>query len=230
MYHGVEPIKAFKIMEFVRKGKASKDPETWAKHKETMEKAGIESWFIDSCFKIKYMFPKAHAAAYVISAFRIAWYKVHMPAYFYASWYSTKATDFDIEAMIKGYDDIKRVLTEIEGKGYDATNKENGVSECLKVALEMAARGIKVAPYDLYKSKGMIFTVGDDKTIIPPFRAIDGLGDVVAKNIEKEAERAPFISIEDFQTRCKVSQTLIEKMRSMGIFNGMPETSQLSLF
>ena len=94
----------------------------------------------------------------------------------------------------------------------------------------MAARGIKVAPYDLYKSKGMIFTVGDDKTIIPPFRAIDGLGDVVAKNIEKEAERAPFISIEDFQARCKVSQTLIEKMRSMGIFSGMPETSQLSLF
>ena len=94
----------------------------------------------------------------------------------------------------------------------------------------MAARGIKFAPYDLYKSKGMIFTVGDDKTIIPPFRAIDGLGDVVAKNIEKEAETAPFISIEDFQTRCKVSQTLIEKMRSMGIFSGMPETSQLSLF
>ena len=94
----------------------------------------------------------------------------------------------------------------------------------------MAARGIKVAPYNLYKSKGSIFTVEDDKTIIPPFRAIDGLGDVVAKNIEKEAERAPFISIEDFQTRCKVSQTLIEKMRSMGIFEGMPETSQLSLF
>ena len=230
MYHGVEPIKAFKIMEFVRKGKASKDAETWAKHKETMEKAGIEKWFIDSCYKIKYMFPKAHAAAYVISAFRIAWYKVHMPAYFYASWFSTKATDFDIEAMIKGYNDIKRVLTEIESKGYEATNKENGVSECLKVALEMSARGIKVAPYDLYKSKSMTFTVADDKTIIPPFRAIDGLGDVVAKNIEKEAERAPFISIEDFQTRCKVSQTLIEKMRTMGIFAGMPETSQLSLF
>ena len=230
MYHGVEPIKAFKIMEFVRKGKASKDAETWAKHKETMEKAGIEKWFIDSCYKIKYMFPKAHAAAYVISAFRIAWYKVHMPAYFYASWFSTKATDFDIEAMIKGYNDIKRVLTEIESKGYEATNKENGVSECLKVALEMSARGIKVAPYDLYKSKSMTFTVADDKTIIPPFRAIDGLGDVVAKNIEKEAERTPFISIEDFQTRCKVSQTLIEKMRAMGIFAGMPETSQLSLF
>ena len=230
MYHGVEPIKAFKIMEFVRKGKASKDPDTWAKHKETMEKAGIEKWFIDSCFKIKYMFPKAHAAAYVISAFRIAWYKVHMPAYFYASWFSTKATDFDIEAMIKGYDAIKNVLVDIANKGFDATNKENGVSECLKVALEMSARGLKVAKYDLYKSKGMVFTVEDDKTIIPPFRAIDGLGDVVAKNIEKEAAKSPFISIEDFQSRCKVSQTLIDKMKTMGIFDGMPDTSQLSLF
>ena len=230
MYHGVEPIKAFKIMEFVRKGKASKDLDTWAKHKETMEKAGIEKWFIDSCFKIKYMFPKAHAAAYVISAFRIAWYKVHMPAYFYASWFSTKATDFNIEAMIKGYDAIKNVLVDIANKGFDATNKENGVSECLKVALEMSARGLKVAKYDLYKSKGKIFTVQDDKTIIPPFSAIDGLGDVVAMNIESEASKGPFISIEDFQSRCKVSQTLIDKMRVMGIFDGMPETSQLSLF
>ena len=230
MYKGVEPIKAFKIMEFVRKGKASKDAETWAKHKETMEKAGIEPWFIDSCFKIKYMFPKAHAAAYVTSAFRIAWYKVHMPVYFYASWYSTKATDFNIDAMIKGYDAIKNALVEIENKGYEATNKDAGVGECLKVALEMAARGIKVANFDLYKSKGMIFTVEDDNTIIPPFRSIDGLGDVVAKNIETEAQKAPFISIEDFQTRCKVSQTLIDKMRVMGVFKDMPETSQLSLF
>ncbi|MGN1342288.1 MAG: PolC-type DNA polymerase III [Bacilli bacterium] len=230
MYHGVEPIKAFKIMEFVRKGKASKDAETWAKHKETMEKAGIEKWFIDSCYKIKYMFPKAHAAAYVISAFRIAWYKVHMPAYFYASWFTTKATDFNIEAMIKGYEVIKSALIDIENKGYEATNKDAGVAECLKVALEMAARGIKVSNFDLYKSRGTIFTVQDDNTIIPPFRSIDGLGDIVAKNIEKEAAKAPFISIEDFQNRCKVSQTLIDKMRAMGIFAGMPETSQLSLF
>ncbi len=230
MYHGVVPIKAFKIMEFVRKGKASKDPETWAKHKETMEKANIPEWFINSCFKIKYMFPKAHAAAYVISAFRIAWYKVHMPVYFYASWFSTKATDFDIEAMINGYDSIKEVLSDIETKGYDATNKENGISECLKVALEMSARGIKVKPYNLYEAKAMIFTVEDDNTIIPPFRAIDGLGDVVANNIENEAKKAPFISIEDFQKRCKVSTTLVDKMRNMGIFEGMSETSQLSLF
>ncbi len=230
MYHGVEPIKAFKIMEFVRKGKASKDADTWAKHRETMEKAGIENWFIDSCFKIKYMFPKAHAAAYVISAFRIAWYKVHMPVYFYASWYTTKATDFNIDVMIRGYSSIKEAIIEIEGKGYEASNKENGILECLKVALEMTARNIRIAHYDLYKSKGSIFTVEDDNTIIPPFRAIDGLGDVVAKNIEREASRKPFISIEDFQNRCKVSQTLVDKMKVMGIFEGLPETSQLSLF
>ena len=230
MYHGVEPIKAFKIMEFVRKGKASKDQETWKCHVEVMEKAGIPEWFIDSCAKIKYMFPKAHAAAYVISAFRIAWYKVHMPAYYYASWFSTKATDFNIEAMIKGYDAIKEVLIEIENKGYDATNKEAGVAECLKLALEATARNIKIANVDLYKSKGMTFGVLDDNTIIPPFRSIDGLGDVVAKNIEEEAKKHPFISIEDFQNRCKVSSTLIDKMKAMGIFNDMPETSQLSLF
>jgi len=230
MYHGVEPIKAFKIMEFVRKGKASKEPDAWKAHVETMEKAGIEQWYIDSCAKIKYMFPKAHAAAYVISAFRIAWYKVHMPAYYYASWFSTKATDFNIEAMIKGYESIKEVLIEIENKGFEATNKEAGVAECLKLALEATARGIKIANVDLYKSKGTLFGVEDDKTIIPPFSSIDGLGDVVAKNIEKEAQKHPFISIEDFQNRCKVSSTLIEKMKLMGIFKEMPETSQLTLF
>ena len=230
MYHGVEPIKAFKIMEFVRKGKASKEPDAWKAHVETMEKAGIEKWYIDSCAKIKYMFPKAHAAAYVISAFRIAWYKVHMPAYYYASWFSTKATDFNVEAMIKGYDAIKEVLIEIENKGFEVTNKEAGVAECLKLALEATARGIKITNIDLYKSKGTLFGVEDDKTIIPPFSSIDGLGDVVAKNIENEAKKHPFISIEDFQNRCKVSSTLIEKMKTMGIFTNMPETSQLSLF
>ncbi len=230
MYKGVEPIKAFKIMEFVRKGKASKDKETWQSFKQIMVDAGIEDWFIDSCEKIKYMFPKAHAAAYVTSAFRIAWYKVHMPVYFYASWFSTKATDFDIESMIKGYDSIKERLIEIKEKGFDASNKEEGIKESLNVALEATARGIKVANFDLYKSKGLTFGVEDDKTLIPPFITIDGLGEVVARNIEAEASKKAFVSIEDFQNRCKVSQTLIDKMRSLGIFNNMPESSQLSLF
>ena len=230
IYHGVKPLKAFKIMEFVRKGKASKDPATWAEHKQTMQDANIPEWFIDSCQKIKYMFPKAHAAAYVMSAFRIAWYKVHMPAYFYASWFSTKATDFDINTMIGGYESIKDRLVEIKNKGYDATNKEVGQSESLNVALEMAARGIKVAPFDLYKCKGLTFGVEDDNTLLPAFVTIDGLGETVAMNIEKEAQKGEFISIEDFQSRCKVSQTLIDKMTGMGIFKGMPESSQLSLF
>ena len=230
MYKGLKPIKAFKIMEFVRKGKASKDPATWEEHKKTMEDAGIDEWFINSCSKIKYMFPKAHAAAYVTSAFRIAWYKVHMPVYFYASWYSTKATDFDIESMIKGYDAIKNRIIEIKNKGYDATNKENGILESLNVALEMAARKIKIVNFDLYKSKAKTFDVIDDNTLLPPFITIDGLGETVANNIEIEAKKKPFISIEDFQNRCKVSQTLIDKMRAMGIFKGMPESSQLSLF
>ena len=230
MYHGVEPIKAFKIMEFVRKGKASKEVDAWKEHVKTMEDAGIEKWFIDSCAKIKYMFPKAHAAAYVISAFRIAWYKVHMPAYYYASWFSTKATDFNIEVMINGYDAIKKALTEIIEKGYEASNKESGIAECLKLALEATARGIKIANVDLYKSKALTFSVLDEKTVIPSFASIDGLGDVVAKNIEAEAAKHPFISVEDFQNRCKVSATLIDKMRAMGIFGDMPETSQLTLF
>ena len=132
--------------------------------------------------------------------------------------------------MIRGYDTIKERLIDIKNKGFDATNKEEGISESLNVALEMAARGIKVAPFDLYKSKALTFGVLDDNTIIPSFVTIDGLGETVAKNIEEEASKHPFISIEDFQTRCKVSQTLIDKMRAMGIFNGMNETSQLSLF
>ena len=229
MYKGVEPIKAFKIMEFVRKGKASKDPETWKGHRETMEKAGIEPWFIDSCQKIKYMFPKAHAAAYVISAFRIAWYKVHMPVYFYASWLTSKATDVDVETMIKGYDAIKAKIEQIKAKGYEATNKEQGQLESLKVCLEATARGITFSPIELSKSGSTVWGVKDETSIYPPFASIEGLGDTVANNIVEEREKGEFLSIEDLQKRCKVSQTLIDKMKSMGILKGMPESNQLCL-
>ena len=230
MYNGVEPLKAFKIMEFVRKGKASKDKETWASHVKTMQEANIPEWFIDSCSKIKYMFPKAHAAAYVISAFRIAWYKVHMPVYFYASWYSSKATDVDVENMIKGYTSIKARLEDIEAKGYEATNKENGQAESLKVALEATARGIKFLNVDLYESEATTWKTKNETEIYPPFNAIDGLGDTVAKNIVAEREKGKFISIEDVQKRAKVSQTLIDKMKDMGILNDLPDSNQLTLF
>jgi DNA polymerase-3 subunit alpha (Gram-positive type) len=230
MYHGVAPLKAFKIMEFVRKGKASKEPEAWKDHVKTMEEANIPDWFIGSCAKIKYMFPKAHAAAYVISAFRIAWYKVHMPVYFYASWYSSKATDVDVENMIKGYTSIKARIEDIQEKGYEATNKENGQAESLKVALEATARGIKFLNVDLYESDATVWVAKNDTEIYPPFNAIDGLGDTVAKNIVAEREKGKFISIEDLQKRAKVSQSLIDKMRSMGVLKDMPESNQLSLF
>ena len=231
MYHGLEPIKAFKIMEFVRKGKASKEPDTWLKHKETMEKAGIEPWFIESCRKIKYMFPKAHAAAYVISAFRIAYYKVHYPAVYYATYFSSRLNDFDIETMIQGYDAIKNKMIEINNKGYDASNKESSVLETLKLSLEATARGIKFSNLDLMKSDAKDFVICEDNlTLIPPFRTIDGLGETVAQSISEEAKKNPFISVEDFQKRCKVSQTLIDKMRVMGLFKDLPESSQLSLF
>ena len=231
MYKGMEPIKAFKIMEFVRKGKASKPKERdqWLEYEKLMKESGIEDWYIDSCAKIKYMFPKAHAAAYVISAFRIAWVKVHKPVYFYASWLSSKATDVNVESMIKGYKGIKDTLIEINNKE-DATNKDAGVFESLHVCLEAAARGINFLNIDLYESESNVWKVKDEHNIIPPFSSIDGLGETVAKNIVEERNKQRFISIEDFQRRCKVSGTLIDKMRLMGIFEGMDETNQLSLF
>lgn len=232
MYNGLPPIKAFKIMEFVRKGRASKpkDHDQWVEYEQTMKDAGIAEWFIDSCAKIKYMFPKAHAAAYVISAFRIAWYKVHMPVYFYASWLTSKATDFDVDSMIKGYDAIKMRLLDITNKGNEATNKENGIYESLHVCLEACARGIKFLNVNLYESEATTFKVKNDTEIYPPFNSIDGLGDTVAKNIVAEREKREFISIEEVQSRAKVSQTLMDKMKEMGIFDGMDESSQLSLF
>ena len=231
MYNGLTPLKAFKIMEFVRKGKASKEPEQWQEYVKEMREAGIEEWYINSCAKIKYMFPKAHAVAYVINAFRLAYVKVHMPIIYYAAQFSVEYSDFDIEAMIKGYESVKARIIEINEKGYDASNKESSILECLKVALEMLARGFTFKPIDLYKSHYSDFVIDEDqKSLIPPFRAIDGLGDVVAKKIVEEREKANYLSIEDLQKRAKLSSTLIEKLRAMGILDGMDESSQLSLF
>lgn len=217
-------------MEFVRKGKASKDPETWAEYKKLMQEYKIDDWFINSCQKIKYMFPKAHAAAYVTSAFRIAWYKVHKPIIYYTSYFSTRFEDFDINVMVKGYDAIKEKMIEIQSKGYDATNKEQSLLETLKLALEATARGFKFKMIDIEKSDGVNFVIDGEDSMIMPFRSLDGLGDSVAKQIIKERNIKPFYSIEDFSNRGKVNQTTVDKMRLMGVFDGMPETSQLSLF
>ena len=228
-YHGVEKLKAFKIMEFVRKGKASKDPATWAGFVEDMKKAGIEEWYIDSCGKIKYMFPKAHAAAYVTSAYRIAWFKVHHPIYYYCAYFSVRSNDFDILTMINGYEAIKAKMEDLNNRKMDLTNKEASIYDELNIALECTARGISFTNLDINKSEANYFKI-EGNNLIPPFRTIDGLGGTVAEKIVAERNDHPFVSIEDLQKRGGVSTTLIEKMRMMGMLEGLPESSQLSLF
>ena len=229
--HGLKPKDAFKIMEFVRKGKAKKEPDKWLEWKKIMEENKIPDWYIESCHKIQYMFPKAHACAYVMSAMRIAWFKVYQPINYYATFFSIRVNDFDIETMIKGYDAIKLKIEDLENKGYEITKKEGDVLEALKIALEATARGIKFGNIDLNKSDAIKFIKSDEEnTLIPPFRAIDGLGDTVGKTICLERKEREFLSIEDLQKRGKVSGTLIEKMKSMEILKDLPESNQLSLF
>jgi DNA polymerase-3 subunit alpha (Gram-positive type) len=177
------------------------------------------------------MFPKAHAAAYVTSAYRIAWYKVHKPLVYYCTYFSTRFTDFDIDVMTKGYDAIRAKILEIQSKGHDATNKEASLLETLKLALEAVSRGITFKTIDLEKSDGTNFVmVEDENALIMPFRALDGLGDAVASKIMEERKNKPFYSIEDFQNRGKVNIATMTKLRAMNIFGSLPETSQLSLF
>ena len=228
--HGMKPKDAFKIMEFVRKGKARKDKEGWKNWKSMMEEANIVPWFIDSCEKIQYMFPKAHACAYVMSAMRIAWFKVYQPINYYAAYFSIREADFDLDCMLKGYDAISLRIKELEDKGFEASNKETSTLSCLRICREASARGIKFMPIDLYKSDSRNFVVFDETHLIPPFRAIDGLGDTVSKTIVIERNKREFLSIEDLQNRSKLSSTLVDKLRDMHILDGMPESSQLSLF
>ena len=231
MYHGLEPKKAFKIMEFVRKGKASKDPETWKMWEKEMRDAKIEDWFIDSCRKIKYMFPKAHAAAYVISAFRIAYFKVHHPLLYYAAYFSIRCDDFDVESMIKGESAIRAKIEELQNKGFEMTNKESNTLDVLYCALEMTCRGLSFKNINLEKSDAKYFIIDEDKkSLIMPWRSLDGLGVQVCNQIIEERNKGRFISIEDLQNRGKVNQTAIEKLRMLGVLKDLPESSQLSLF
>lgn len=229
-YHGMKDLDAFKIMEFVRKGKASKEPDKWIEFRNKMKEAGIEEWFIDSCNKIKYMFPKAHATAYVTSAFRIAWYKVHYPILYYCAYMSIRCADFDVSAMVNGYNAIKNRILDIAEKGSSASNKESNVYDVMQIALEATARGIRFAQIDVEKSDSKYFKILDKNTLLLPFRCLDGLGDSVAQKIVAEREKRPFFSIEDLQKRGGVSKTLIEKMKELGVLDNMDESNQLSLF
>ena len=228
-YNGLSKQDAFKIMEFVRKGLPSKDPAGWLTYKEQMEQAGIADWYIESCRRIKYMFPKAHATAYVMMALRIAWFKVYRPLEYYASLFSVRSNDFDIDTMIAGYDAIKDKITYLQSKGYEITKKETDVLDVLINALEMTARGFTFANINLEKSDSHNFVI-EGNTLIPPFRTVEGLGGIVAENIKKVRSTKTFVSIEDFQKNCKVSKTVVDTLKTMGVLDGLPESGQLSLF
>lgn len=228
---GLPPAKAFKIMEFVRKGRPSKDPTTWSEHAQFMKEHNIPEWYIESCRKIKYMFPKAHATAYVTSAFRIAWFKVHYPILYYCAYLSIRRDQFDIASMIKGEDAIRAKIDEIDEKGNSASNKEQDTRETLLLCLEMVCRGFYFKNIDVDKSDSKKFIITEDqKGLIIPFRALDGLGDNVSEMIVKARKGGPFISMEDLRERGKVNNTSMEKLKELGCLNNLSESNQLSLF
>ncbi|WP_408011001.1 PolC-type DNA polymerase III [Pseudalkalibacillus sp. A8] len=224
IYKGLEPSLAFKIMEFVRKGKGLQDE--WI---DEMKKNGVPDWYIESCKKIKYMFPKAHAAAYVLMAVRIAYFKVHHPILFYAAYFTVRADDFDLEVMIRGSAAIRNRIEEINQKGLDASPKEKSLLTVLELALEMCERGFGFQKVDLYRSSASEFIVDGD-TLIPPFNAIPGLGTNAAINIVKAREDGEFLSKEDLQQRSKISKTVIQYLEDQGCLEGLPDANQLSLF
>ena len=231
MYHRIEPLKAFKIMEFVRKGFPSKKKDEWKEYKKLLEDNKIEPWYINSCEKIKYMFPKAHATAYVMMGYRVAYFKLYYPIEYYKTYFSIRSNDFDIVSMNQGSLAIKNKIEEIINKGYEATNKEINILGSLQIALEMTNRGFKIGNVDLLKSDSFNFVISEDrKTLIPPFKTIEGLGEVVAKNIINERNSRPFLSIEDFAIRTKASQTIVATMKILNIFGDMEEENQMSLF
>jgi len=231
MAWGIPPAKAFKIMEFVRKGKASKEKDTWKEHKAYLAEQGIPDWYIDSCEKIKYMFPKAHATAYVTSAFRIAYFKVHHPIWYYCAYLSIRRDQFDVASMVMGEDAIRAKIDEIDAKGNQASNKEQDTRETLLLCLEMCCRGFYFKNIDIEKSDAKNFVITDDeKGLIIPFRALDGLGESAAESIVKARTQAPFISQEDLQKRGKCPSSAIEKLKELGCLDHLSESNQLSLF
>ena len=234
LLHKQLPSKdAFTIMESVRKGKGLK-PE-WI---ELMKQHDVPQWYIDSCLKIKYMFPKAHAIAYVIMAIRIAWFKVHYPAYYYISFFSLRCDAYDIETMSSDINTIQTRLNSIRNRASnpntknEVTDKELAIADTLDVTLEMYARGYTIKPIDLYASKATEFTIDphDPKAIIPPFTTMDALGENVALSIVSARENQPFLSIEDLKSRTQLSTSLIEKLRKMHVLDGLQERNQMSLF
>lgn len=224
---GLDKGKAFKIMEFVRKGKPSKEPEQWEEYSNLMKEHHIKEWYIESCKRIKYMFPKGHAVAYVMMAMRIAYFKVHYPLAFYAAYLTRKIEDFDFEVM-GNKAALKEKMAELKKEMKLDVKKKTQLALC-EIITEMHARGFEFLGIDLYKSEGFKFTVEDGKIRVP-LLGIAGLGGAVIENLLKEREIGDFLSYEDLKRRTKMSSTIIEKLKSLDAIKGLNDTNQITLF
>jgi DNA polymerase-3 subunit alpha (Gram-positive type) len=222
--YGLPAKRAFKIMETVRKGRGLDDS-----MEADMNGAGVPAWYIDSCKKIKYLFPKAHAVAYVMMALRIAWFKVHMPLAFYCAYFTIRCPGFDLKIASAGVEAVRRKLQELSRNMNDLKQAEKDLYTGLEVVYEFYLRGFSFAPVSLKKSDATRFRM-EGNQLIPPFTAIAGLGESAALDIYEKRNK-DYISIEDFALDCtKVSKTHIEQLRQAGAFGDMPETAQMSLF
>ena len=221
---GMESELSFTIMESVRKGKGLKTE--W---EDAMKAAGVPDWYISSCKKIKYMFPKAHAAAYVMMAYRIAYCKVNYPLAYYAAYFSIRASAFSYELMCQGKEKLEFYLRDYKNRSDSLSKKDQDTLKDMRIVQEMYARGYEFLPLDIYRAKATKFQIIDGK-LMPPLSSIEGMGDKAAEAVEMAAEDGPYLSRDDFRQRTKVSKTVIDFMADLGMFGDLPETNQLSLF